>query len=193
MTLVQLSRIHQPALFIGYMAPKVLEGGINFHRDAFLRIDVYALTLVLWELASRCKAVDDESLCIVLLHLGAVGVGLLCTTSSCLIKVHWKRTCCPLKRRWVSTHHWRTCRRWWSATSLRGCWQKRCKSSHTVQSLSPDACSLTCGLLGVWRCCVRPVRNAGTMRRRRGCLPAVWGNGPHVLRRLSPLLRWQQM
>lgn len=88
-----------------------------------------------------------------LLHLGAVGVGLLCTTSSCLIKVHWKRTCCPLKRRWVSTHHWRTCRRWWSTTSLRGCWQKRCKSSHTVQSLSPDACSLTCGLLGVWRCC----------------------------------------
>ncbi|XP_029693061.1 activin receptor type-2A isoform X2 [Takifugu rubripes] len=41
-----------------YMAPEVLEGTITFHRDAFLRIDVYALALVLWELASRCTAVD---------------------------------------------------------------------------------------------------------------------------------------
>ncbi|CAJ1078516.1 activin receptor type-2A isoform X2 [Xyrichtys novacula] len=41
-----------------YMAPEVLEGAINFQRDAFLRIDVYALGLVLWELASRCKAAD---------------------------------------------------------------------------------------------------------------------------------------
>lgn len=61
------------------MAPEVLEGAINFHKDAFLRIDVYALALVLWELASRCKADDGETLCIVLLHLGAAGVGLLCT------------------------------------------------------------------------------------------------------------------
>ncbi|KAM9343252.1 activin receptor type-2A-like isoform 2-T2 [Pholidichthys leucotaenia] len=41
-----------------YMAPEVLEGAINFHRDAFLRIDMYAVGLVLWELASRCKAAD---------------------------------------------------------------------------------------------------------------------------------------
>ncbi|XP_070694810.1 activin receptor type-2A isoform X2 [Pempheris klunzingeri] len=41
-----------------YMAPEVLEGAINFQRDAFLRIDMYALGLVLWELASRCKAAD---------------------------------------------------------------------------------------------------------------------------------------
>ncbi|KAM3860256.1 activin receptor type-2B isoform 1-T1 [Diretmus argenteus] len=41
-----------------YMAPEVLEGAINFQRDAFLRIDMYALGLVLWELASRCKASD---------------------------------------------------------------------------------------------------------------------------------------
>ncbi|XP_026148601.1 activin receptor type-2B-like [Mastacembelus armatus] len=41
-----------------YMAPEVLEGAINFQRDAFLRIDVYALGLVLWELVSRCSAVD---------------------------------------------------------------------------------------------------------------------------------------
>lgn len=36
------------------MAPEVLEGAINFTRDAFLRIDVYACALVLWELVSRC-------------------------------------------------------------------------------------------------------------------------------------------
>lgn len=39
-----------------YMAPEVLEGAINFTRDAFLRIDMYACGLVLWELASRCTA-----------------------------------------------------------------------------------------------------------------------------------------
>lgn len=42
------------------MAPEVLEGAINFQRDAFLRIDMYALGLVLWELASRCKAADGK-------------------------------------------------------------------------------------------------------------------------------------
>ncbi|XP_029979515.1 activin receptor type-2B-like [Sphaeramia orbicularis] len=41
-----------------YMAPEVLEGAINFQRDAFLRIDMYAMGLVLWELVSRCKAAD---------------------------------------------------------------------------------------------------------------------------------------
>ncbi|XP_075968319.1 activin receptor type-2A [Anarhichas minor] len=41
-----------------YMAPEVLEGAINFQRDSFLRIDLYAVGLVLWELASRCKAAD---------------------------------------------------------------------------------------------------------------------------------------
>ncbi|CAJ0930055.1 unnamed protein product [Ranitomeya imitator] len=41
-----------------YMAPEVLEGAINFQRDAFLRIDMYAFGLVLWELASRCTASD---------------------------------------------------------------------------------------------------------------------------------------
>ncbi len=43
-----------------YMAPEVLEGAINFQRDAFLRIDMYAVGLVLWELVSRCKAADGE-------------------------------------------------------------------------------------------------------------------------------------
>ncbi|KAK6644413.1 hypothetical protein RUM43_000680 [Polyplax serrata] len=41
-----------------YMAPEVLEGAINFSRDAFLRIDMYACGLVLWELISRCTAQD---------------------------------------------------------------------------------------------------------------------------------------
>lgn len=41
-----------------YMAPEVLEGAINFQRDSFLRIDMYAVGLVLWELASRCTASD---------------------------------------------------------------------------------------------------------------------------------------
>ena len=43
-----------------YMAPEVLEGAINFQRDAFLRIDMYAMGLVLWELVSRCRAADGE-------------------------------------------------------------------------------------------------------------------------------------
>ena len=41
-----------------YMAPEVLEGAINFSRDAFLRIDMYACGLVLWELLTRCSAQD---------------------------------------------------------------------------------------------------------------------------------------
>ncbi|XP_071534737.1 activin receptor type-2A isoform X2 [Panulirus ornatus] len=41
-----------------YMAPEVLEGAINFQRDAFLRIDMYACGLVLWEIISRCSSQD---------------------------------------------------------------------------------------------------------------------------------------
>ena len=43
-----------------YMAPEVLEGAINFQRDSFLRIDMYAVGLVLWELVSRCTENDGE-------------------------------------------------------------------------------------------------------------------------------------
>lgn len=42
------------------MAPEVLEGAICFTREAFLRIDMYALGLVLWELATRCTAADGK-------------------------------------------------------------------------------------------------------------------------------------
>ncbi|XP_076456148.1 activin receptor type-2A-like [Babylonia areolata] len=41
-----------------YMAPEVLEGAICFNRDAFLRIDMYACALVLWELMTRCNAAE---------------------------------------------------------------------------------------------------------------------------------------
>lgn len=43
------------------MAPEVLEGAINFQRDSFLRIDMYAMGLVLWELVSRCSEANGES------------------------------------------------------------------------------------------------------------------------------------
>lgn len=42
------------------MAPEVLEGAICFNRDAFLRIDMYACGLVLWELVSRCSAAEGQ-------------------------------------------------------------------------------------------------------------------------------------
>nr|XP_018896083.1 PREDICTED: activin receptor type-2A-like [Bemisia tabaci]XP_018896084.1 PREDICTED: activin receptor type-2A-like [Bemisia tabaci]XP_018896085.1 PREDICTED: activin receptor type-2A-like [Bemisia tabaci] len=44
-----------------YWAPEVLEGAINFSHDAFLRIDVYAMGLVLWELVSRCVIHQKET------------------------------------------------------------------------------------------------------------------------------------
>lgn len=44
-----------------YMAPEVLEGAINFSRDSFLRIDMYACGLVLWEIVSRCTVVSNDT------------------------------------------------------------------------------------------------------------------------------------
>jgi len=44
-----------------YMAPEVLEGAINFSRDAFLRIDMYACGLVLWEIATRCSILETPT------------------------------------------------------------------------------------------------------------------------------------
>ncbi len=41
------------------MAPEVLDGAIQFTRDAFLRIDVYALGLVIWELMTRATGHRD--------------------------------------------------------------------------------------------------------------------------------------
>lgn len=39
------------------MAPEVLEGAIIFRPTSFLRIDMYACALVLWELVSRCTVI----------------------------------------------------------------------------------------------------------------------------------------
>ena len=41
---------------LGFLFIYSIEGAINFNRDSFLRIDVYACGLVLWELVSRCTA-----------------------------------------------------------------------------------------------------------------------------------------
>ena len=36
-----------------YMSPELIEGAIAFTKETFLRIDVYASALVLWEIVSR--------------------------------------------------------------------------------------------------------------------------------------------
>ncbi|CAG5118529.1 unnamed protein product [Candidula unifasciata] len=41
-----------------YMAPEVLEGAICFNLDSFLRIDMYACGLIIWELMTRCSSQD---------------------------------------------------------------------------------------------------------------------------------------
>ena len=39
-----------------YMSPELLDGSINMkHFESFKRADVYALGLVLWEIARRCS------------------------------------------------------------------------------------------------------------------------------------------
>lgn len=38
-----------------YMAPELLDGAMCFSRDAFLRVDIYACALVLWEMVNRCS------------------------------------------------------------------------------------------------------------------------------------------
>lgn len=41
-----------------YMAPEVLQGAIAFNESSFLRIDIYALGLIMWEIVSCCMAQD---------------------------------------------------------------------------------------------------------------------------------------
>ena len=40
------------------MAPEVLEGAISFDQEAFQRIDMYAVSLVLWEMLTRTAECD---------------------------------------------------------------------------------------------------------------------------------------
>uniref|UniRef100_UPI00358E416F TGF-beta receptor type-2-like n=2 Tax=Myxine glutinosa TaxID=7769 RepID=UPI00358E416F len=43
-----------------YMAPEVMESRINLEDlEAFKQVDVYAMGLVIWEMASRCDAIGD--------------------------------------------------------------------------------------------------------------------------------------
>ena len=49
-----------------YMAPEVLEGAISFYQESFLRIDVYAFGLILWEIASRCEILNSKYMYILL-------------------------------------------------------------------------------------------------------------------------------
>ena len=43
------------------MSPEVLDGSINFSIEHFLKIDIYACALVLWELVSRCVTADGKT------------------------------------------------------------------------------------------------------------------------------------
>ena len=54
------------------MAPEVLEGAISFNQESFLRIDVYAFGLILWEMASMCQLGDGEYYCKSMLLCGGV-------------------------------------------------------------------------------------------------------------------------
>ncbi|CAK9303941.1 unnamed protein product [Gordionus sp. m RMFG-2023] len=45
-----------------YMAPEILEGAISYSIETFLKIDVYAFALVLWELMTRCTNINDATL-----------------------------------------------------------------------------------------------------------------------------------
>ncbi|XP_073503651.1 TGF-beta receptor type-2-like isoform X2 [Phyllobates terribilis] len=45
-----------------YMAPEVLESRVNLEdMESFKQMDVYSLALVLWEMASRCEAVEVKN------------------------------------------------------------------------------------------------------------------------------------
>lgn len=44
-----------------YMAPEVLECSVTFTKASFTKIDVYALSLVFWELLSRCTPLPYSS------------------------------------------------------------------------------------------------------------------------------------
>lgn len=57
----QCNRDHSQVGTNRYMAPEVIEGAIEFNKDAFLRIDIYACGLVLWEMVSRCNAYNLPS------------------------------------------------------------------------------------------------------------------------------------
>jgi len=44
------------------MAPELLDGSVNFAAEYFLKIDMYACGLVLWEMLSRCADLSNGKL-----------------------------------------------------------------------------------------------------------------------------------
>ena len=42
----------------------MLEGAVNFQREAFMRIDMYACGLVLWEITTRCVIDGSKLFCL---------------------------------------------------------------------------------------------------------------------------------
>lgn len=61
------------------MAPEILEGAINFQRDAFLRIDIYAFALVLWEVVTRCSDAPGCCSLIQIFDYNKVRLIVMCT------------------------------------------------------------------------------------------------------------------
>ena len=65
-----------------YMAPEVLDGSINFSNLFILKIDIYACALVLWELVSRCTAVNGQTTVFHIFALFGYGYAFHCALPS---------------------------------------------------------------------------------------------------------------
>lgn len=65
------------------MAPEVLEGAICFQEQSFLRTDMYAVALVMWEMASRCVIGKSMYVC----RLACYGFSNLLLIVLCMIGV----------------------------------------------------------------------------------------------------------
>lgn len=42
------------------MSNELLEGVVNLERDAYLKIDIYSLSMIFWELMSRTRLAEGE-------------------------------------------------------------------------------------------------------------------------------------
>nr|XP_039266546.1 activin receptor type-2B-like [Styela clava] len=52
--------VHGQVGTLRYFSPEVLEGAISFQKDAFIRIDMYAFALVVWEIMTRCPFGSED-------------------------------------------------------------------------------------------------------------------------------------
>lgn len=146
-----------------YMAPEVLEGAVNLRdcESSLKQIDVYALGLVLWELASRCSDLYQsgaETPPYRLPFEAEVGKQTLFD----LVQMRYSSECednCEPVRFQVTTLHLSRCRFWCHAIRHAPC--------------SPS-CGVT-GLLSSW--CGRQWRTAGIRMQRPDSLHYVLRNG----------------